>query len=103
LVTSKLGDFKLAIEIAKTALGQLDEIKKGYSEDDKNYLRYYCRLILEYSAVEETRDTFRDSRAMEVRFGSLRFDKMQADLKRNFPITQAVASERSQSGTATPL
>jgi hypothetical protein len=89
LAACRVNDFGLAISAVKTALLQIDVTGNMLSTYDKDYLRYYCRTVLEYCSATNS-----DENTISVNFRSLRFAKVRADLRRSFPITQPVASER---------
>lgn len=57
-------------------------------------MRYYCKIILEYCSFKTGDDVLEDSRQIPISYRSLQFDKVQANIKRNFPITEPVASDK---------
>ena len=87
-IATRLKDFDLAIRAAKEAVSQVIRDKKIYTEEDKKYLRYYCRTLLEFVSKETNDDVFLDDRAIDVDFGDLRLEKVRSGLKRSFPITR---------------
>ena len=87
LIATRLKDFDLAIRAAKEAVSQVIRDKKIYTEDDKKYLRYYCRTLLEFVSTETEYDVFLDNRAVDVDFDDLQFERVRSSLKRSFPIT----------------
>jgi hypothetical protein len=93
LIACRLKDIDLCTASIRMAVSQLKGNVRGYSVCDKDYLRYYCRTILEFSASRPDDQLFQESLAIGVNFASLQFDKVQANLKRNFPVTRRVASE----------
>ena len=88
LIATRLKDFDLAIRAAKEAVSQVIRDKKIYTEEDKKYLRYYCRTLLEFVSTETEDDVFLDNRAIDVDFNDLRFERVRSNLKRSFPITR---------------
>ena len=87
-IAMRLKDFDLAIRAAKEAVSQVIRDKKIYTEEDKKYLRYYCRTLLEFVSTETEDDVFLDNRAIDVDFNDLRFERVRSNLKRSFPITR---------------
>ena len=92
VVSSKLGKSDLAISATRVALKQLNN-SDLYSENDRNYLRYFCKTILEFCSASTSYETFREAAAVDVSFYSLKFDEVRDDLRRNFPVTKPIASE----------
>ncbi|MFO1187924.1 MAG: hypothetical protein U1E87_11025 [Alphaproteobacteria bacterium] len=93
-VAFKLGRYELAVDAARLALRQIDG-KKPFSEEEKDYLRYYCKVVFEACERETDYRTF-DSRLIDVKFSSLRFEKVRSRLRREFPITDPAVSEESK-------
>jgi hypothetical protein len=87
------GHYALAIEAVRIVLDQTGKTKR-YLDDEKNYLRYFCKILLEFCESKTNYQTF-DSRLIDVKFSSLRFDKVRRILKSSFPITKPAFSEQS--------
>ncbi len=85
-VASKIGNYDLAVAATVCALRQI--IEDDISEYDKQYLRYYCRKILEYCTCRG-KQVFvpPDLSPFNVEFASLDRAKIRSDFARNFPIT----------------
>lgn len=93
-VSQQLGEYGRATEAAKMALWQIDE-STSYSELERDYLRYYCKLILEYCEFKMN-SVNSDAKSIEVRFSDLQFDKVRGFVKRHFPVTRPVVPEQGQ-------
>jgi hypothetical protein len=93
-VASLLEMYELSMAANKTALRQLDGTNKRLSDADKNYLRCYCSVVLEFCALKTNSQVFRESDSNHLAFKSLQLDKVRPHLKRNFPLKGSPRSEQ---------
>jgi hypothetical protein len=85
-VACKIGDYDLAVAATVCALRQI--INDNISEYDKQYLRYYCKKILEYCAYRGEQVFLPpDLSPFNVEFSSLDRAKVRSDFAKNFPVT----------------
>ena len=89
----RLGDYDLAVAASRTVLNQLNLDVRGLSEFDKDYLRYYCKTIMEHCSYRLNLSVFQESREIRLRYRDLQFDKVRPHLKEKFPVLQPVESE----------
>jgi hypothetical protein len=96
-VASAIGKYDLAMRATKVALNQLDSSKQPLSEADADYLRYYCKTVFEYCALNTNYEDFAESRSIKGTFREIRWDEVSPRFKRTFPVTRAIASEQATS------
>jgi hypothetical protein len=86
-VACKLGYYDLSVSAATIALRQLTGRTRDVSNFDKDYLRYFCQLILAYCEKKgKMLDLPPDLWPIGVKLESLQPKKVRRDLVRNFPI-----------------
>jgi hypothetical protein len=93
IVASGLGDASLALSCSKMAIIQLGNPNIKYSSEDVDYLRYFCRTIMDYCANKLGSSAFEESLRVGVRFRDLNFNRVRSDLRGKFPIESALPSD----------
>ena len=93
LLSFKLNDFLSSNAAAEIAFHQLSEKKWKYTEEERKYLKYYCRILLEYCSDNLGGGGRVDEIYAAVNFSSLDFNKVDSRFRRNFPIRQASSFE----------
>jgi hypothetical protein len=93
LVAYNMKDYQLSIESVRVLLQQLRDTH-SYSVDDVNYIKYYCRVILESISYRTNPEIFLESKDIDVSYNVLRFDKVRKSIRKNFPISGPVPSEQ---------
>ena len=86
-MASKIGDYDLSIKSALLVLSQLDKSDRGLSENDKKYLRYYSKILIEHSAYKAglPAPSF-DVLKIESEFRELDLRTVQSHLRSKFPV-----------------
>lgn len=95
LVCAKLDRRIDAINAAIYSIQQVEKSKR-YSDDEKRYLIYYCKIILEFCQNGTMYMAEISEYAKNVRFDSLRFDKVRNITKIVFPLAEPLTSETEQ-------
>src|ERR1051326_1576724 len=86
-VACKLGQYELSVACTTIALRQLSGRIKDMSNYDKDYLRYYCKLVLRYCERKgKPLDLPPDLWPIGVELESLQPKRVRPDLVSNFPI-----------------
>jgi hypothetical protein len=86
-VASKVDDYDLSLAATSTAVRQLSQPIRHFSRYDRDYLRYYCKIILSYWTVRgKIFDLPPDLWPIGVDLNSLQVDRVRPDILRNFPV-----------------
>ncbi len=92
-VAMALENYDLSIAAIRVSLKQINSKAAKLSLADKQYLLYFCKIILEYCSIKTNYEIFLESKNIDVKFSDLMPKKVRSDLKRKFPVIAPVPSE----------
>ena len=93
LVASRTKSWRLTSESIEMAMRQLDGSSTLFSEYDKDYLRYFCKIIIEYSEFYGSGSFSTPEVDVKLNYETLRLSAVEGDLKSRFPIARPATSE----------
>lgn len=89
-----LDECESAISCARVVLMQLNDGSNGYNNESADYIKYYCRWVIEYCA-DGNYDILREFMDLSnVKYSSLNIKRIRPNLLKNFAIGGALPSDR---------
>jgi hypothetical protein len=89
-VANKLGDYELSIRSAAMVLAQMKGTSNGLTENDKIYLRYYCKILIDNSEYFAGVTLPNLNRAkIDTEYQNLNLARVRSHIKSKFPVKVA--------------